>query len=186
MLRTFWDRINLLKKRRGPSEENHAPTLEEIRISMAEEFRGLRKMVRKQAVVVEGLQVKLDALPVAQRAADSSEELVRLASAFFHLDHSLQDQTAHTPQRREAVALFWLQLEQLLDKEHIQMIREPGVPFDPRLHQAVLTREPGARKNVVAEVLEPGIIQDGMVRRPATVILTPEANDQEIAEESIP
>ena len=190
MLHTFWHRItscNPFKKRNSAQLESvRGPSLEEVHTSMSEEFRGLRKILRKQSLVIEELRTKLDEPCEAPSTEDDGKSLRQMATAFFHLDHSLREQTRISPQRREAVSLFWLQLERLLDQEDMEMIREQGVPFDPRLHRAVLAHDPGACKSVVVEVLEPGFIARGKVRQPAKVILGPEEDAQETFEESRP
>ncbi|MBV5318033.1 MAG: nucleotide exchange factor GrpE [Desulfobulbaceae bacterium] len=189
MLHTFWNRItrcNLFaagKVLKG--DEDPGPTLAEVQALLSEEFRGLRKILRKQALVVEELRARSGEAAKPQRQDRAGEGLMQMASTFFHLDQSLRDQALSSPQRREAVFLFWLQLEQLLDREDIQMIREQGVPFDPRLHRAVLAHESGARQLVVTEVLEAGFIEGGKVRKPAKVILGPATNEQEIREEKM-
>ena len=153
---------------------------------MSEEFRGLRKLLRKQSALLSEVLSRqnqaLDTLP----KNGLNEELIRLASTFFHLEQSLSGQISGSPQHREAVSLFWLDLDRILDREDIRMIRERDVSFDPRLHRAVLAREPGAEKSVVVEILEPGFIEGGKVRRSAKVILGPEKQKQEIQEETGP
>ena len=159
--------------------------LDALQATMLEEFRGLRKTLRKQAQAVEAVRDRLDRAPEPRRNEQNSEELMRLASAFFQLDQALLEVTAHSPRRRQAVSLVWLQLDQLLDRNGVRMIREPGAAFDPRLHRVVLTRTPEARDSVVTEMLEPGFIEDGTVRQPARVILGPaREHEQELLEES--
>lgn len=184
----FWERIARCNpfKNRNPAklEGDRGLTLQEVHTSMSEEFRGLRKHLRKQLLLIEELRARRDEPSEASPTDGAGEGLMQLAAAFFHLDQSLRDQMLISPQRREAVSLFWLQLEQLLDREDMQIIREQGVAFDARLHRAVLAREPGARKSVVVQVLEPGFIEHGKVRKPAKVILGPEDYEQETSEES--
>lgn len=190
MSHIFWDRIARCNpfKNRNPVklEDDRELTLEEVHTSMSEEFRGLRKVLRKQSLLIEELRGRLEEPPEASRTDGAGEGLMQMAAAFFHLDQSLQDQMRISPQRREAVSLFWLQLEQQLDREDMQIIREQGVAFDARLHRAVLAREPGVHKSVVVQVLEPGFIERGKVRKPAKVILGPEDYEQETLEENRP
>jgi molecular chaperone GrpE (heat shock protein) len=175
MLLTIWHRITrFFSGTNDPcavSTQGREPSLAEVKASLTEEFRVLRKTLRKQTHLIEETRSRL-----YEPARTVSEEgigagLMRLASTFFHLEQSLHGQTIESPQRREAVALFWLQIEQLLDREDIRIIRELGGPFDPRLHRAVLARDPDTPNSVVVEVLEPGFIEHGQVRKPAKVIL---------------
>ena len=188
-MRRWWNRITgripLTGVGKTDSEQAPGLSVDALQATMLEEFRGLRKTLRKQAQAVEALRDRLDRAPEPRRNEQNGEELMRLASAFFHLDHALLDVTACSPRRRQAVALVWLQLEHLLDRNGLRMIREPGAAFDPRLHRVVLTRTPEARDSVVTEMLEPGFIEDGTVRQPARVILGPaQEHEQQALEES--
>ncbi len=185
----WWNRITgripLTGVKKTDGDEAPGLFLAELQATMLEEFRGLRKTLRKQSQAVDALRDRLDAAPEVRLNEQNGEDLMRLASAFFHLDHALLDVTACSPRRRQAVALVWLQLEHLLDRNGIRMIREPGAAFDPRLHRVVLTRTPEARDSVVTEMLEPGFIEGGTVRQPARVILGPaQEHEQELLEES--
>ena len=176
-MRRWWNRIAgcvpFADVKKADSEQTPGLSLDGLQATMLEEFRGLRKTLRKQSQAVDALRDRLDRAPEPRRNGENSEDLMRLASAFFHLDHALLDLTACSPRRRQAVALVWLQLEHLLDRNGIRMIREPGAAFDPRLHRVVLTRTPEARDSVVTEMLEPGFMVDGAVRQPARVVLGP-------------
>ena len=188
-MRRWWNRITgripLTGVGKTDSEQAPGLSVDALQATMLEEFRGLRKTLRKQAQAVEALRDRLDRAPEPRRNEQNGEELMRLASAFFHLDHALLDVTACSPRRRQAVALVWLQLEHLLDRNGLRMIREPGAAFDPRLHRVVLTRTPEARDSVVTAMLEPGFIEDGTVRQPARVILGPaQEHEQQALEES--
>ena len=188
-MRGWWYRITgripLTGVKKTDGDEAPGLSLAELQATMLEEFRGLRKTLRKQSQAVEAVRDRLNRAHEVGRNERNGEDLMRLASAFFHLDHALLDVTACSPRRRQAVALVWLQLEHLLDRNGLRMIREPGAAFDPRLHRVVLTRTPEARDSVVTEMLEPGFIEDGTVRQPARVILGPaQEHEQELLEES--
>ena len=176
-MRNWWHRITgrmpLTGVKKTDGDEAPGLSLDALQATMLEEFRGLRKTLRKQAQAVEAVRARLDRAPEPRRNEENSEELMRLAVAFFHLDQALLEVTAHSPRRRQAVTLVWGQLDQLLDRNNLRMIREPGAAFDPRLHRAVLARTPEARDSVVTEMLEPGFMVDGAVRQPARVILGP-------------
>ncbi|MGD9947716.1 MAG: nucleotide exchange factor GrpE [Desulfobulbus sp.] len=157
-------------------------TLGDVHGALGEEFRGIRKMLRKQGAAMEELLSRRDA-PQTTAITGKGDNLLQLAVAFFHLDQSLRSLLADSPAHREAVALFWLQLERGLDEIGFQMIREQSVPFDARLHRAVLSRGTGAVEWMVVEVLEPGFIYGETVRTPAKVILAPQAAGQKQIEE---
>ncbi len=156
------------------------PTLGEIHIALSEEFRSVRKMLRKQGGAVEELLRRQGQVPapVAAGGGASGKGLLQLATAFFHLDQSLRDLVINSPAHREAITLFWVQLERELNERNVHIIREQGVAFDARQHRAVLSLETGAGEWVVAEVLEPGFLHGETVRTPAKVILRPKVADQ--------
>ncbi|WP_448873949.1 nucleotide exchange factor GrpE [Desulfobulbus propionicus] len=174
MAHSFWSRLfPWIRRDTNPAGEKPVPVevgVEQVRSTLVEEFRGLRKMVRKQGQVLEelhGLQARYS--PSVKGGTD--EGLITLATAFFHLHQSLVDRLADSPAHREAMALFWLQLDRGLHEIDVRMIREKGAPFDARLHRAVLSRGTGTGEWVVAEVLEPGYIRGETVSTPAKVIL---------------
>nr|WP_321464953.1 hypothetical protein [uncultured Desulfobulbus sp.] len=134
-------------------------------------------MLRKQGSAVEAL-LSRQGSPRAEETLRTGDTLLQLAVGFFHLHQSLRGLVADSPAHREAIALFWLQLERALAEIDYQIIREQGVPFDARLHRAVLSRGSGAVKWIVDEVLEPGFMYGGAVRTPAKVILAPWATEQ--------
>ena len=174
-MRRWWNRIAgcvpFADVKKADSEQTPGLSLDALQATMLEEFRGLRKTLRRQSQAVEAVRDRLDRAPEPRRNEENGEELMRLAAAFFHLDQALLEVTGCSPRRRQAVALVWLQLDQLLDRNGVRMIREPGAAFDPRLHRAVLARTPEARDSVVTEMLEPGFMVDGAVRQPARVVL---------------
>lgn len=172
---SFWQSITRFFWGKGDSQavsaKDREPTLAEIQTSLTEEFRVLRKTLRKQTHLLEETRSSLREPARVVSDEGTGVALMRLASSFFHLEQSLQGQNIDSPQRREAVVLFWLQIEQLLGKEDIRIIRELGGAFDPRLHRAIMAREPDAPNSMVVQVLEPGFIEHGQVRNPAKVIL---------------
>ena len=183
---SFWHRITRIFSGKSASQavlaEKREPSLADVQACLSEEFRVLRKTLRKQTHLMEETRSRLDEPARSASGEGHGAGLMRLASTFFHLEQSLQGQTIDSPQRREAVALFWLQIEQLLGNEDIRIIRELGGDFDPRLHRAVLVRDPDPPNNVVVEILEPGFIIHGQVSKPAKVIL---GREEDQAENSI-
>lgn len=168
----FWNR--LCRWIRGTAETTGAApaevSLTQLHTTLAEEFRGVRKMLRKQGQVLEDLHRRQghESPPVQER---TEAGVIDLATAFFHLHQSLRERVADSPAHREAIALFWLQLDRSLHQINVRMIREEGAPFDARLHRAVLSRGTGTGAWVVAEVLEPGFVRGEAVSAPAKVIL---------------
>jgi molecular chaperone GrpE len=79
-------------------------------------------------------------------------------------------ESAEVRSLREGVAIVTKQLEEILRRYGIEMIRPDGEPFDPSEHEAILMvdREDAA-PNSVAEVIRPGFRLHGRVVRPAQV-----------------
>lgn len=73
-------------------------------------------------------------------------------------------------QGREDVAPIYGQLMELLGKAGLERNAEPGDPFDPEQHEAVM-HEPAddAEESAIAEVLRTGYSWKGRVLRPAMV-----------------
>jgi len=145
-------------------------SLAQVHATLGEEFRGVRKMLRKQTQVLEDLHNRQGHESPAVKGRTEGG-VIDLATAFFHLHQSLRERVAQSPAHREAIALFWLQLDRSLQEIDMRMIREEGAPFDARLHRAVLSRGEGSGEWVVVEVLEPGFIRGDVVSVPAKVIL---------------
>ncbi len=129
-----------------------------------------RELVRSQqrgsAMVLE------DLLPVA--------DALRHALAVLHEDSDL----AKIAQGMEQVLS---QFRQLLSRHGARFIEESGVPYDPRLHQAVdRTESEEVAEPTVGEVYQVGFEVGGQVLRPATVqVLVPaEKKREEEAAES--
>jgi molecular chaperone GrpE len=71
---------------------------------------------------------------------------------------------------REGVAIVTKQLEEILKRYGIEIIRPDGEPFDPSAHEAILmVDKKDAAPNSVAEVIRPGFRLHGRVVRPAQV-----------------
>lgn len=158
-------------------------TLAEVHTALGEEFRGLRKLLRKQSQMLETLHERQTAPGQASQNA-STAGLPELATAFFHLHQSLRERLADSPAHLEAMALFWLHLDRSLHQIGMRMIRETGTPFDARLHRAVLSRGEGSGELMAVEVLEPGFMQGERVITPAKVILAHKSSCQSEDEEN--
>ena len=137
---------------------------------VAAECGAVRKMLRKQASVVDEIREEIFRVP------DESEDpslgpLMELATSFFYLDRSFREQLALSPQRREAFDLFWIRLDRLLSLKGVLMIRQVGEPFDPRLHHVMLPPAVSLEAPIVKEVLQPGFLLDETVKQPAKVTI---------------
>ena len=144
---------------------------------LEDELSDLKKLVRRQGIQQESLvreiSTKIDTctttgVEVQQNLQVAS--LSDLADSFFHLEAVLvrlgcEDDTL------SALKMVWGKLINVCDETGLEIIRESGVPFDSRLHEA-LNRAPDGEHPVVMDVTSPGFIHHGRVTRPARVVLS--------------
>jgi len=115
-----------------------------------------------------------------RRKGQEAEELARygaaaLLQALLPALDNLDRATSHIPDDAadglaEGLRLTVKQLEQALASQGIRRIASVGEPFDPRLHNAVLTvPADGAQPGTVVAVLAPGYLIHDRVVRPAQV-----------------
>jgi molecular chaperone GrpE len=115
-----------------------------------------------------------------RRKGQEGEELARygaaaLLQALLPALDNLDRATSHIPADAadglsEGLRLTVKQLEEALASQGIRRIASVGEPFDPRLHNAVLTvPAEGAQPGTVVAVLAPGYLIHDRVVRPAQV-----------------
>lgn len=134
------------------------------------EMQAIKKLTRKQGALLEKMQEEL----LEQRDLRLRVELdplLAFADAFFHLDRFFHGNQEVSPQRQQALGILWEQLDILLGAAEIHMVRERGVPFDERLHQAVTNASPETVKPAVIDMIQPGYVCKGRVLRAARVIV---------------
>jgi len=143
---------------------------------METELGELKKLVRRQGIqqesLVRELSGKLDSLAATageEEEADRPDSLIELAESFFHLEAALVlPEIAH--ETRAALNIVWGKLEEVCKDSRLAIIRESGVPFDSRMHEA-LDRAPTGESPVIRSLAAPGFIHNGRVIRPARVML---------------
>ena len=113
----------------------------------AAESRGTAKLARE-------LLPALDNLALALAAAESGAE------------------TEHDRKLVEGIRLVGNELSAALARVGIEAYSPEGEPFDPELHEA-MAKQPvdGAASGTVAEVYQRGYLQNGVVLRPARVVV---------------
>jgi len=67
------------------------------------------------------------------------------------------------------VEQIFAQFAQILDQRGVERIPSVGVPFDPALHEALLTVPSEEKKNTIIEEFSPGYRRDGRVLRASKV-----------------
>ena len=100
---------------------------------------------------------------------------LRLLEVADNLERALAHAKEGDP-LRPGVQATLQQLEAVLRQEGVNRIDvEPGMPFDPLIHEAIGTEAGNVDQPTVAEVVQNGYMFDGQVLRPARVtVLTPE------------
>lgn len=79
----------------------------------------------------------------------------------------------HVKSLCEGVELTLKSFLEILSKFNIQQINPGGQPFDPQLHQAIMTvANPKVEPNTVLEVMQKGYTLYGRVIRPAMVVVS--------------
>ena len=81
----------------------------------------------------------------------------------INLDDNLDDELSKF---LEGFKMIYCHLEEILGKYEIKEIAETKVPFDPNIHQGVLTEKvDGLEANMVAEVMQKGyMLKDKVIR----------------------
>lgn len=69
----------------------------------------------------------------------------------------------------EGMERIFAQINDFLDSEGVRPIEAVGKPFDPLLHEALLSIESGERPNIVLEEFERGYLRAERVLRPSRV-----------------
>jgi molecular chaperone GrpE len=154
------------------AEEELSAELESLRARAAEATLLEDRLKRAQADFVnESKRIARQAEQDRRYAVEQIvKDLVPLAEGLESALAAAGDSAEVRP-LREGVALVTKQLEQMLGRYGIEIIRPSGEDaFDPSAHEAILMvdREDAA-PNSVAEVIRPGFKLHGRVVRPAQV-----------------
>jgi molecular chaperone GrpE len=130
-------------------------------LRLAAEYDNFRKRAVKERTELWG-RAQADLLG---RLVDALDDLAR----FAHVDPAQTDaQTIH-----DGVDMVERKVWKELELLGITRIDQPGVPFDPHLHEAVTTQPAAhpAQDHTVGTVLQPGYRLGGALIRPARVVV---------------
>jgi molecular chaperone GrpE len=127
------------------------------------DFENYRRRVAGQAAEAE----KRGRAELARALIPVLDNLERALAA---MEPRHEDQPAS--QFAEGVRLVREELASVLKRNGVESFEPAGEPFDPHLHEAMMTRPTAAEEaGKVLEVLEKGYRLDGQVLRPARVIV---------------
>ena len=143
---------------------------------LADELAELKKLVRRQGIqqeaLVRELSSKIEAIPATGSQttdATAPDRLMEVVESFFHLGAALPLAAAGT-NTLSAINIVWDKLDQLCRQSGLETIRQCGVPFDSRVHEAI-DRAPETACPVVKAVTAPGFVLHGRVLKPARIAL---------------
>ena len=143
---------------------------EKARQAVLEEFDNVKKLLRKQAVMIEELRRGQDAALAAVENRDKGR-LIELCDSVFYLHRAFQSPGIMSRQHAQVLRMVMERMGQFAASLGLEMILEEGIPFDSRLHEAVVNRSPGSETLEVVEMVQPGYLQGGKVVRPAKVVV---------------
>jgi molecular chaperone GrpE len=109
-----------------------------------------------------------------RRAAAQKDAFIReLLPVIDNLERALSaEATSSVEQLHRGVQITLQQLYQLLRRHRIEPEESLGRPFDPQIHEAVMTRHDRSRPDqIILEVIERGYVRGGELFRPAKVVV---------------
>jgi molecular chaperone GrpE (heat shock protein) len=142
---------------------------EDVRDPVLEELQGLKKLLRKQSVLIEEMHREQIALAAEKR--DNQAPLLDLCDAIFYLHRAFQNPGLMSRQHAQVLNMVLNKAHRFAASLGLEMIMEEGVPFDPEIHEAVANRSPESNALSVLELIQPGYVKAGNVLRPAKVIV---------------
>lgn len=141
--------------------------LDEARRS-ADEFRD--KYLRT-AAQIDNARKRAEREAQARAAEAQQAWLLELLTVVDNLERAL-DQPAEAAGLRRGVELTLRQLEQVLRRAGVERLPvAPGDPFDPSWHEAMAARVGDVPDDRVGAVMQAGYQRDGVLLRPARVVV---------------
>ncbi len=135
-----------------------------------EEFDNIKKLLRKQAVMIEELRREQKAAAAARENRDL-EPLLELCDSIFYLHRAFQTPGLMSRQHAQVLNMVMKNLERFAASQELEMILEEGAAFDSKIHEAVANRSPESEALDVVELVQPGYLHGGKVIRPARVVV---------------
>ena len=117
---------------------------------------------------------KRTAQEMERRAAAQKDAFIReLLPVVDNLERALSaEATSSVEQLHRGVQITLQQLYQLLRRHRIEPEESLGRPFDPQIHEAVMTRCDRSRPDhIILEVIERGYLRGDELFRPAKVVV---------------
>lgn len=159
-------RMIQLLKRGCEAQEN----LESAKREILGEIEGIKKTLRRQNLSLEAFREEV-LEGIGEKTLKEANPLLEIIESFFYFDSSLRDLPDLPMSQIEAAELVWKKLDSLLLDFNLEIIRQTGGFFDPRLHEAVEKPPETTGRLIVTRILRPGYLYHGQVARAAKVIL---------------
>jgi molecular chaperone GrpE len=158
----------------GDEERATPMTLDEYETSLAEargEADELRDKYHRAVAEAENAR-KWAERDTQARATESQRRLLRqLLEVIDNLERALTT-PAEASGLRQGVDITLRQLLRVLAQAGVERIAvESGQPFDPLYHEAVAVHAGNVPQDTVVAVEQPGYLHDGVVLRPARVVV---------------
>ena len=162
----MFKRIIQLLKRGCEAQEN----LESARREILGEIEGIKKTLRRQNLSLEVFREEI-LKGIGEKTLKEANPLLEIIESFFYFDSSLRDLPDFPASQLEAAELVWKKFDSLLADFGLEIIRQTGGSFDPRIHESVEKPPETSGRLVVTRILRPGYLCRGEVARAAKVIL---------------
>jgi molecular chaperone GrpE len=162
MVRSWFGNVGWFRRKEEQEEEDPQRLI-------LEETQNLKKLFRKQSMLLE--EVHREQQDSVARMKRDMGPLLDLCDALFHLHRAFQNPGLMSRQHAQVLNMVQQKMQRFAISFHIEMILAEGIPFDARIHEAVINRSPDAPSLEVLEVIQPGYLQNGKVVRSAKVIV---------------
>jgi molecular chaperone GrpE len=137
---------------------------------IVEEINLVKKSLRKQAAFFDLFRKEVVERLEEKRIEDINP-FIETAEAFFYYDRSVREISDLSSNQHQGLEIVWQKMETLLNCVGIEIVRQLGVPFDPRLHEALEKVPEGDGIPVVKRILQPGFVYEERVVKPAKVMI---------------
>jgi len=143
------------------------------------ELQELKKQLRRQNLLLEGLKTEVAKAVLDQRRPQTEAFCAMADALFYHIQALGANQNLNSA-HLETAEILWDRLDDALATLDLEMIRESGVPFDARIHEAVANQAFGGSDFIVTQVIQPGYRLGPQLLRSAKVVVdNPESHPEE-------
>ena len=137
--------------------------------ALEEEMRQQRREMRRMRTALESLLGQQTGIArtcaLLQAGKEEAKAVMDFAEAFVLRDLEVQDPGPEAQMLRDRLA-------ETLKAFGLDLVAQPGVPFNPEVHQACGSESSdGLPDSAVARIVKPGFLLEGTPVRPAVVVV---------------